>query len=173
MQTMSWRKSLFAMAGAVVAVLSAGACSHPSSPTSNTPLSMVRFRAEPSSFVAFSRFDAAQNSVVRDRDEWLRTWVMLFPGGPTSLPPPLPEVDFSREMVVVAALGSRPSSGFEIVFTGASETDGVVTMELETRMPSPRCVTATVITAPVDIARVPRRIGQVLFRPTPVVISCP
>src|SRR5262245_30555357 len=173
MRAMSWWKFLFASAGTVVALLAAAACSHPSSPTSKTPLSMVRFRAEPSSFVVFSRFDAAQNYVVRERDEWLRTWVMLFPGGPTSLPPPLPEVDFSREMVVVAALGSRPSSGFEIVFTGAAETDGVVTMELETRAPSPRCVTATVITAPVDIARLPRRSGQVLFRPTPVVVNCP
>src|SRR5262245_34475250 len=173
MRTMSWWKSLFATAGALVALLAAGACSHPSAPTSKTPLSMVRFRAERSSFAVFSRFDAAQNYVVRERDEWLRTWVLLFPGGPTSLPPPLPEVDFSREMVVVAALGSRPSSGFEIVFTAATQTDGAVTMELETRTPSPRCVTATVITAPVDIARVPRRNGQVLFRPTPMEVNCP
>jgi len=170
---MPWWKSRVAAAGALIALLVAGACSHPSSPTAKTPLSMVRFRGEPSSFVAFSRFDAPQNYVVRERDEWLRTWVMLFPGGPTSLPPPLPDVDFSREMVVVAALGSRPSSGFEIVFTGAAETDGVVTMELETRTPSPRCVTATVITAPADIARIPRRNGQVLFRPTPIVVNCP
>lgn len=134
---------------------------------------MVRFRAEPSSFVVFSRIDAAQNFVVRERDEWVRTWGMLYQAGPTSLLPPLPDVDFSREMVVVSALGSRPSSGYEVVFTGASEADGVVTMELETKAPGPRCVTLTVITAPVDLARVPRRTGQVLFRPTPTVVNCP
>src|SRR5262245_64975265 len=98
---------------------------------------------------------------------------MLFQSGPTSLPPPVPEVDFSREMVVVAALGRRPSSGYEIVFTGASEADGVVTMELETKAPGPRCVTLSVITAPVDLARVPKRDGRVVFRPTPTVVNCP
>ena len=133
---------------------------------------MVRFRPEPSAFMAFSPLGTAQTSVVRDRDAWLRMWVALFPGSPTSLPPPLPEVDFSREMVVVAALGSQPSSGYDIVFTGAFEADGVVTMELETRSPGPGCGTLTVITAPVDLARVPRRDGSVVFRPTPTVTTC-
>jgi hypothetical protein len=134
---------------------------------------MTRFRAEPSAFMVFSPLVTAQTSVVRDRDAWLRTWVALFPGSPTSLPPPLPDVDFSREMVVVAALGSRPSSGYDVVFTSASEADGVVTMELETRSPGPGCVTLTVITAPVDLARVPKRDGSVVFHPTPAVTRCP
>jgi hypothetical protein len=169
---MSRCKSLVATAGLLIGLLADGACSSPSSPTSRTALSMVRFRAEPSSFVVFSSLDTAQNFVVRDRDAWVRTWASLY-ARVNALPPPLPDVDFSREMVVVAALGSQPSSGFEVVFTSASEADGVVTMELETRTPGTRCVTLTVITAPVDLARVPRRDGQVVFRPTPTVVNCP
>jgi hypothetical protein len=86
--------------------------------------------------------------------------------------PALPEIDFTKEMVLVAAIGSRPSSGYEVVFTGATEAGDVVTVDVESRIPGPTCVLLPVITAPLDLARIPRRNGAIVFRSTPKVVNC-
>jgi hypothetical protein len=147
------------------------ACSGPSSPSTNGPLALMRFGTASTAFLMFGGYDSPQTLVVHDRDTWLRTWTdinrRLIPA------PPPPDIDFSTEMVLVAALGTRSSSGFDIVFTGASEANGLVTVEVESRSPGAKCVTLPVITAPLDLARVPRRNGSVVFHTTPTVIDCP
>ena len=54
--------------------------------------------------------------VVRDRATWLDLWKRIYRVD-TRLGeyPKLPEVDFSREMLVVAALGQQPTSGYSII----------------------------------------------------------
>src|SRR4030095_7079712 len=59
--------------------------------------------------------------VIRDRDEFDKLWKQIYSLG--SDKPPLPEVDFSREMIVVAAMGQQPSSSYEIIVDGACEVD--------------------------------------------------
>ena len=155
----------------LVTALGAGGCSSPSGPSTKTALSLVRFRSESQSFLMFSGYDQPQTVVVRDRDTWQRIWNEIYRR--MTPVPPLVEVDFSNEMVVMAAQGSQPSSGFEILFTSASETDGAVTVEVEARAPGPRCVTLAVMTSPLDLARIPTRSGTVFFRTTPTVVNCP
>ena len=75
-------------------------------------------------------------------------------------------------MVGVAALGGQPNSGYDLVLTNASESGGTVTVEVATRSPAPQCVILPVITSPVDLARLPRREGHVLFRLIPNPSSC-
>ena len=144
-------------------------CSSPSSPSSS--LSLTRFRAEPTSFLASSGYDQPLTLVIHDRDTWARTWNDI--NRSLSPAPALPEIDFTKEMVLVAAIGSRPSSGFEVVFTGATESGDVVTVDVESRSPGPTCVLLPVVTAPVDLARIPRRNGAIVFRSTPKVVNCP
>lgn len=155
--------------GYFTVVLAMTACSSPSSPS--TPLSLTRFRAEPTSFLAISGYDQPVTLVIHDRDTWVRTWNDIHRR--LSPVPALPEVDFTKEMALVAAIGSRPSSGFEVVFTGATEAGDVVTIDVESRSPGPGCVTLTVVTTPVDLARIPRRNGAIVFRSTPKVVNCP
>ncbi len=155
--------------GFVGAILALTACGSPTSPS--TPLPLTRFRAEPTSFLSGSGFDQPRTLVIHDRDTWVRTWADIYRRADP--PPPMPAVDFANEMVVLAALGPKPSSGFEVLFTGASEAGDVVTVELDSRTPGPSCVTLTVITSPVDIARIPRRNGAVTFKTTSSVVNCP
>ena len=50
--------------------------------------------------------------IIKNRDEFNNFWKGLAsPGG---FLPPLPEVDFSKEMIVVVGMGLRPSPGFII-----------------------------------------------------------
>ena len=62
--------------------------------------------------------------VVRDRDMWLDVWKRIYQVAPSNGPyPDLPEIDFSREMVIVAAMGQQPNSGYAIIIDGAYERD--------------------------------------------------
>lgn len=59
--------------------------------------------------------------VIRDRDKFDELWQQL--NRFQSYKPPLPEVDFSREMILVAAMGQQPTSGYEIILDSACELD--------------------------------------------------
>ena len=54
--------------------------------------------------------------VIRDRAEFNELWDKIM--STTSDKPPLPEVDFSREMLIVAAMGQQPSP-YEIIIDNA------------------------------------------------------
>ena len=65
--------------------------------------------------------------VIKSRDEFSDFWKRLTSGVPPGgWVPALPEIDFSKEMIVVAAMGTRPSSGYFIIIDGACEVDGQV-----------------------------------------------
>jgi len=75
--------------------------------------------------------------------------------------PDMPFVDFSRNMVLVVALGTRPTSGYNIVLDSAElGADGLT---VYTRISSPTGGLATVLTQPVDVGVVARSTGTVRF----------
>ena len=84
----------------------------------------------------------------------------------------MPDVDFSTEMVVLAASGDKASSGYDIVFTAASEAEGIVTVDALATSPDANCVVLAVVTQPADLARMPRHDGPVVFRLTSAVHVC-
>ena len=117
-----------------------------------------------------SGFEEAARRVIHNPIEWAIVWAQIYENG--SSKPPLPWVNFSKEQVVVAALGRRPSSGYVISVTAASRTGGSTTVRLESRSPGPGCGVLTVITEPVDVVKMPRTVGSVVFEETPRVRSC-
>src|SRR4029450_11511953 len=59
--------------------------------------------------------------LIKNRDEFNDFWNGL--ASPGRFLPPLPEVDFSKEMIVVLGMGLRRSPGFVIMIDGACEVD--------------------------------------------------
>ena len=112
--------------------------------------------------------------VIRDRETWDSVWKricctsdQLFRNPSTSLLPlpemlPLPEIDFSREMIVVAAMGERPNGGYRIIVDSAHERDN--RLELEVQNISPCGADYPIMTAPIDIVRLPKSDLPVTFR---------
>ena len=66
-------------------------------------------------------------------------------------------------MILVAAAGQKPSSGYAMTITSAVEAKGEVTVSVDAMSPGSKCVGLTVMTSPVDLARVTRRDGPVRF----------
>ena len=156
----------------IALVLSAAACSQAAAPReSGSPVRVIRLRPEPYSLTYFSGLDESQRAVVRDEAAWRGAWAAIWRRH--SPEPPLPQVDFDREMLVIAALGTRPTTGYGILVDSAfAEGDGLL-VRIRTVTPGPRCGTGQALTQPVDVARLTRTQGVVRFRDEPQVHDCP
>ena len=104
--------------------------------------------------------------VIKNRDEFNNFWKGL--ASPGRFLPPLPEVDFSKEMIVVIGMGLRPSPGFVIMIDGACEVDGQVELFVSKVEDGPCGAVPDVVTSPADIVRIPRSDLPVVFRETQV-----
>lgn len=107
--------------------------------------------------------------VIRSRDEFNELWQEILRGSPKNTP--LPEVDFSREMLIVAATGQHTTSG-EIIIESACDVD----TQLEVSVRSTRFVVCGLQIGvppwPMDMVRVPKTDLPVVFRETEVIPDC-
>jgi len=131
---------------------------------------VVRLRAEPYSFEYNSGLSSAARLVVRDAGVWQSLWTQIYQ---QRFPVPArPAIDFSREMVVVVALGTRSSGGYSILIDGASGEGANVAIAVRSIAPGQKCGVTAALTQPVDIARMPRRDGKVSFAEHAEVKEC-
>ena len=107
--------------------------------------------------------------VVRDRDEFNKIWTQIM--RLVLNKPPLPEVDFSREMIVVAAMGQQPSR-YEIIIDGACEADNQFEVLVRSTKFAPCGLEAGLPPESVDIVRFPKTDLPVFFRETEVTLDC-
>jgi hypothetical protein len=72
-------------------------------------------------------------------------------------PPPPPAVDFSRQGVLLIAMGQRSTAGFGLALANDTATvrDGVLTVRVDWREPPPGYRRAQVITNPCLLAKLP------------------
>ena len=128
------------------------------------------------SFTDMSGLENQLRLVIRDReaftDIWKRIYSRNFGSGPVGEVPPLPDIDFSKEMVVVAAMGGRPTSGYNVVIDGACEHDNRLEVAVRNTSPGKSCFNLQVQTSPVDLVRMPKTNLEVVFREIQVVNEC-
>jgi beta-glucuronidase len=107
-----------------------------------------------------ARVGEAESRVIRDAKDWASTWASLHAGLPA---PPLPHVDFSREVVVFVALGPRNTGGFDVNVERISRRppNDLVVRIVETS-PGDGCMSTQMITSPAIAVRAPRA-AQVQF----------
>jgi hypothetical protein len=164
-------KSFVRIASIAIVTLSAGCGRSEITPPSGRSVPMIRLRAEPYAFTFNSGLDKPARIVVRDAATWQALWSQIYLR--YSPLPSLPAVDFSAEMIVIAALGSHSTGGYDILLAGASESAGSGTVfTVSSVFPGPRCITTQAFTQPVDIARVPLRSGDVSFVEQKHVTNC-
>ena len=131
---------------------------------------LERLRAEPYSFTYSSGLTDSARIVVRDAQSWSKLWQQIW--ARHSPLPPLPAVDFSRDMLIVAALGTRSSGGYSIYIDSAYQRADHVEVVVRKVSPGSRCVVTAAFTQPVDIARIPRVNQPVRYQEQSVVHHC-
>lgn len=134
------------------------------------PVALVRLRSEPFSFTYASGLTDSARVVVRHTQQWTDLWNSLWS---RHFPQPvLPDVDFSRDMLVVAALGTRPTGGYGPYVDSAYQRTDHLEVVVRKVAPGTSCVTTQAITQPVDVARLPRSDQRVRYRERSVVVDC-
>jgi hypothetical protein len=144
---------------------------HQGKPVPVTPLGPKR--SGPRTSFGNSIIEAPFRVVVRDRDAWLDVWKRIYRVVPSNGPyPELPEIDFSREMVVVAAMGQQPSTGYAIIIDGAYERDDRLEVVVKSIVNVNCGAVLPMLISPIDIVRLPKIERPVVFREIEVVPDC-
>ncbi|MGH7631304.1 MAG: protease complex subunit PrcB family protein [Gemmatimonadales bacterium] len=99
-------------------------------------------------------------AVIRDSTAWAAFWTQAH--ALVEPAPPVPAVDFDKEMLLVAALGTRSSGGHAVTIDSVAR--GATLRAFVTAVaPGADCMTTMAITWPVQVVRVPRFDGSVEF----------
>jgi hypothetical protein len=98
--------------------------------------------------------------VVRGPAEWQAVWERIWHNH-TPLPA-TPALDFGREAVVVAAMGSRPTGGYAITVDSATATSDAIHVFV-TEHSAARCFATQAFTAPVHLVAIPADGREVRF----------
>ena len=91
---------------------------------------------------------------VFDEAKFAEYWNQAFPSNDPGAA--LPKVDFSREFVVVTALGERSSGGYGVEVAAAAGAAGEVTVGVTTEVPGKDCEVTLATTQPVDFVKLAR-----------------
>lgn len=97
--------------------------------------------------------------VVRDSATWDFLWARII--GPDRVPPPA--VDFSRHLVLVAAMGAQPSSGYTIRIDSVTAHEGAVVAWVCIKRPGPSTPVLWSVTSPLDVVIAPKSGREVRF----------
>ena len=133
------------------------------------PLRFGGTRPLPSPWVNIYPAEKGFRQVIKNRDEFSEFWKGLTSRvPPDQWVPPLPDIDFSKEMIVVAGMGQRPTSGYLTVIDGACEVDGQGEVFISS-VEDPGCIGVfDALTYPADAVRLPRSDLPVVFRETQI-----
>ncbi|MGH7616843.1 MAG: protease complex subunit PrcB family protein [Gemmatimonadaceae bacterium] len=133
-------------------------------------VSLERLRDGARAFSSYAGIGDPMRTVIRDSTAWREFWEQL--NRPFVPRPALPPIDFGRKMVVVAALGTRPNAGYDVVIEGAHRDSAGIRISLRVAAPASGCPVATVMTQPVDLALLAVSDQPVRFDERDVVVSC-
>ncbi len=107
--------------------------------------------------------------VIRDTRSLRQFWNALNEYGEFN---PLPEIDFTQQTVIVAALGSRGSSGFAVAVDGVYRKATKLYVVVHEHRPGSNCTVLTVVTAPTIAITVDFNAGEVVFVEEHTVHEC-
>ena len=99
--------------------------------------------------------------LVRRPADWDAIWEDPV-GHPSKSKPPVPEVDFEKEMIIAAFYGMHPSGGFTIAITEIVETDEKIRVVVKKR--SPLGGASASFTCPLHVVKTPKSDKPVCFR---------
>ncbi|HEX8238547.1 MAG TPA: protease complex subunit PrcB family protein [Allosphingosinicella sp.] len=125
-------------------------------PASERPagLPLARFDERiQSSFRHMSGVHEQRLLAIRSAAEWQGQWRRIT--ARQGEPPRLPPVDFRREMLLIAAMGPKPSGGYRVAIDKVVEQSGELLAFVRFIEPGRRCGAIAAVTSPVDVVRLP------------------
>ncbi|HEX2780360.1 MAG TPA: protease complex subunit PrcB family protein [Gemmatimonadaceae bacterium] len=131
---------------------------------------MARRENAVSPFAVYSGYSDSARVVVRNESQWREVWARI--AGNATPAPEAPEIDFNTEMVLVAAMGTKPSGGWAIRIDRVARRGNNAWAEVTSQQPGSGCMTSAAFTAPLDVVVVQRTPGKVVFVERSEVRNC-
>jgi PrcB C-terminal len=101
--------------------------------------------------------------VIRNQDEWNAFWKRH--SSIDTNPPPVPIIDFNREMVVGIFLGEKSTGGYQVEFVQAERRDSAFYFYYREKSPPPGAMVTQALTQPFHLVRVAKYDNpQIIFR---------
>jgi hypothetical protein len=119
---------------------------------------------------SYTGIDRGRNELLRDAGAWSDAWNEIH--ARMSPRPPLPSIDFGRDMLVLAALGERPNGCFAVEIRAVEQVGATLRVEVEEAAPGPACSCTLARVQPVHVLRLARHDGPVEFRDRRVTLPC-
>lgn len=120
--------------------------------------------------VVFSNLTQRNQAAIRDEDAWRSYWQRIE--GDRAAWEIAPRPDFTKDMLVLASAGTKPTTGYSLRVLGANETSKQVTVTVVELTPGARCVVAASSTAPVIVVALPRSDRPVKFEQETQRLDC-
>jgi hypothetical protein len=121
-------------------------------------------------FASSSGLTTRERLVIDNAAGWVNTWSQI--AGNHIPPPGPPAIDFESSVVIVVAMGVRPSGGFQITIDQVRFLDGDVQIAVTERSPGEGCSGPGVLTAPLDAVVVMRFDGRSAFLERSSTVDC-
>lgn len=115
---------------------------------------------------AYSALRFERTQVIRDTATLAQFWERA------RVRDPLPAVDFSQRMVIIAALGERRTGGYRIDIEKVLATDTGVRVQIQASTPGEACMVTQALTQPFHIVSVPAHSGPVAFDIEHTTVEC-
>jgi hypothetical protein len=103
---------------------------------------------------AFSGISDAKEEVIKTAAQWEKLWKQHGASGRES--GKIPAVDFSKEMVVAATMGTKRTGGYAIEIVGVEARDKTLRISVKKTSPPPDAMTIQALTAPFHFVAVPK-----------------
>jgi hypothetical protein len=164
---------------ALAAAVAGAACGSSSSPTGSEAapippgavlLDLRPLDAELGGFRIYSGVASPRRAVIDSESEWAAAWAEITRN--VQPRPALPTVSFSRDVVLLAASGSRATGGYGIEIEAVYQDDGDVVARVVESAPGSRCFLTQAFTAPLDAVVVPRSALRVRWEELDRVREC-
>jgi len=120
----------------------------------------------------FSGMTHAVEWVIRDEEGWVALWKehtsIIFPA------PPLPAIDFNREMVIAVFAGEQPTGGYVVTVTEVKQLEEGRGLKVyyTVEAPGSECFVEQIFTQPFHIIKLPHSKQLVGFAPHYEVKPC-
>ena len=118
----------------------------------------------------FSAIVQRERLVIETPQAWASAWALIQ--GTLVPVPPVPAVDFTRDVVVVVATGRRATAGYSIRVERVERVAGETTVRVVETSPGRTCVLAQVLTSPFDVVLIPRSALPLRFTEEQAVRDC-
>ena len=110
----------------------------------------------------YSNISEKSYRVITSKEDWEALWNQIWVN--TDPKPPLPEVDFSRRMIIAAFQGLQRSGGHSISVSKLVNSREALKVTIVERSPGPGCAVTGSLTHPQHIIETERVDKEVVFK---------